>query len=143
MNATIGSRSRRLVFATVVVMVGAAGVVQSALATPVITATPSSFGSGQTVTVAGTGFAADQVVNVWFDGNGNTVQDSSEPSDSRTATAAGVFSGASFVAKGYEGSYFVRAGTPADNAFSDVHIGSCWFNDCFINGQDTICLLGN
>jgi hypothetical protein len=111
-------------------------------ASPSITVTPYRFGSGQTVDVSGTGFAADAVVNVWFDGNGNLLQDNNEPSDLVQADASGAFAGATFVVKASAGSYFVRAGTPAV-AFGEVQIGSCLFQICTIDGHQTVCILGN
>src|ERR1700704_1343494 len=82
-------------------------------ASPSITVTPHRFGSGQTVVVSGSGFAADELVSVWFDANGNVLQDNNEPSDVVQADGAGAFAGATFVVKASAGSYFVRAGTPA------------------------------
>jgi hypothetical protein len=133
---------KRLAVVCVAVFAGVGGLADVAAAAGSITAAPTSFGSGQTVTVTGTGFAAGETVNVWFDGDGDVLQGSSEPSAVAVADSSGAF-GASLVVKGSPGGYFVRAGTPAAVALSAVTIGTCWFQECFIDDQQFICILGN
>lgn len=136
-------RSMRLVLVSFAVFVGAAGGAQRALAAvPLINAAPTSFGSGQTVDLIGTGFDPNASVNVWFDANRDTHQGSNEQSIVAHTDASGDFSNVKLVVKGTPGKYFIRAGADPGVALTEVTIGTCWFQDCFINGQDTICILG-
>jgi hypothetical protein len=139
-------RRVRLLLLTVALYAIAGAPVHAAAAatgSPSITADPQTFGSGQIVSVKGQGFAPGQTVHIWYDGNGNVVQDPDEPSTVSTADAAGFFSGAQFTLHGPPQEAFIRAGTPAAVAQFSITVGSCWMNDCFINGNDTICILGN
>ena len=126
----------------VVLFAGAGALAPGALAAPAITATPNSFGSGQTVVVDGTGFAAGQDVNVWFDGNNDVLQGTDEPSAVAHADSSGAFSGVSLVVRASEGGYFIRAGSPAV-ALAHVALGSCLFQICVVNGNQTVCMIGN
>jgi hypothetical protein len=109
-----------------------------------ITATPGSFGSGQHVTVTGTGFTPGTNVTVWFDQNNNSGPDAGEPSVS-VPTADGTFTTplGSLQVKAPPGDYFMRAMQGSVIVSAPVHIDSCWFQDCFIDGADTICVIGN
>lgn len=111
-------------------------------ASPSISVTPLKFGSGQTVVVTGTGFASGEMVSVWFDGNGNVLQDPNEPAVVVQADPSGAFTGATFVVKASKGTYFIRAGTPAV-AFAAVQLGSCLFQICVVDGHQTVCIVGN
>jgi hypothetical protein len=104
---------------------------------------PYRFGSGTTLTVTGAGFAPGAPVNVWFDRNNNSALDAGEAATSTTASASGAFS-ATVKASALPGDYFVRAG-PSTTATTStaVQIATCWFQECFIDGADTICILGN
>jgi hypothetical protein len=125
-------------FATLAVGLAAAVNAATALAAPGITATPDSFGSGQTVTVDGAGFAPSVSVGVWFDANDNVLQDSNEPSAVAQTDSSGAFSGVTLLVKSSPGQHFIRAGNPAV-ARASVSIGTCWFMDegCFIDGRQT------
>lgn len=124
----------------VVVLAGAIGV--GAAVAQSLTVAPTSFGSGQTITISGTGFSAGGAVTVWFDSDGDNVLDAGEPSTAVTANGSGAFSGATLVAKGSPGTYRVQAGNPAV-ASASVTIGTCWFQECTINGAVTVCIIGN
>lgn len=108
-----------------------------------IAVSTSRFGSGSTVTVTGSGFSHSAQINVWFDSNDDATLDSGDTSASVNTAADGSFS-TQLVAKGQPGLYRFDAG-PASTATAStaVDIGSCWFQDCFINGADTICFVGN
>ena len=65
----LGRRPNGVLFLAVVVLAGAIGV-GGAFAQS-LTVDKMSFGSGQTITVSGTGFAPGVAVRVWFDSNGD------------------------------------------------------------------------
>ena len=123
------------------------GVAAPALAsTPSISATPSSFGSGQNVVVSGDGFAPNVSVSVWFDGNGNGSLDSGEPSTSMTTTGSGSFVAPSITVLASPGQWTIRAEDVSANiASTQISVGSCWIQDlgCTINGAQWICIVGD
>jgi hypothetical protein len=123
--------------------IGTTGVASTPV-TIMLGASPSHFGSGQHVTVTGYGFSPGTSVNVWFDKNHNSILDQDDPQVSVPTDQAGAFT-TSLVVSGDPGDYFIDAGpSTAAIASSPVHIDSCWFNDeCFINGLNVLCLIGN
>ena len=54
-----------------------------------IALSPVSGPAGTSVTITGSGFAANTTGNIWFDSNGNSVIDAGEPATSVTTTAGG------------------------------------------------------
>lgn len=114
--------------------------------TPVVvdlSAEPYRVGSGSTITITGVGFSPSASLNVWFDTNSNSILDAGEPTASVVTAADGSFS-TPIKVLGQPGSYLVGAG-PSTSALaaSAMDIGTCWFQDCFIDGRDTICIFGN
>ena len=147
-SGVIGVRARRsvrLLLVTAAVFAGAGGYAQQAFAATQIHATPRVFGSGQKVLISGEGFAPFEVINVWYDGNDNGTQELNEPATVATADAQGNFSAPTITLHGPPQHHGFRAGSevPPDLAETMITIGSCWFNDCMINGRDTVCLIGN
>ena len=111
-------------------------------------ATPDRIGGGSTVTVTGFGFPPGANVNVWIDANSNKVLDSGETTLSQIADPGGAFSvvfpSAAGGVNGSPGTVFIDASTSTTaSATTSVDIGTCWFQDCIIDGADTICLMGN
>jgi len=76
---------------------------------PSITATPSTFGDGTTVTVSGSGFTGGMNVRVWFDTNGNGVPDFGEPLVHVKASSGGTFSTSLPVSGVPDGAYRIYA----------------------------------
>jgi hypothetical protein len=102
----------------------------------------SKFGSGSTLTVTGFAFPANSGVHVWFDKNSAGIFSSAMASVSPSTDSAGAFS-VPFALTASPGDYFLHSGASSSADFSvPVHIGSCWFQDCYINGADTLCLIG-
>jgi len=103
----------------------------------------SQFGSGNKVTVTGYAFPPSSNVNVWYDQNADGALVAGDVSTSPATDAQGAFS-TSFVVSGNPGSYFIHAGPSLSPTQTiPVKIGTCNFQDCTINGADTICLIGN
>jgi MBG domain (YGX type) len=103
----------------------------------------STFGSGTTVSVTGIGFAAGSNVNVWYDSDPNGALAGAMGSKSDSANSTGAVS-IPLKVNGNPGDYFIHAGASNTAQYSiKVNIGTCWFQDCSIDGADTICLLGN
>jgi len=102
----------------------------------------STFGSGTTVSVTGFGFAPGTVF-VWYDRNPTGPLGGSVGSTFSVADANGAFS-SSLPVKGDPGDYFIHAGssTMAEHSLK-VNIGTCWLQECTIDGATTICLLGH
>lgn len=120
---------------------GTTGEVSTSI-TVAMTTEPFRFGAGTTLTVTGASLAPNTTLNVWFDRNRNSTLDAGEATTSTTTSASGAFS-ATVIASALPGGYFVRAGpSTAATVSTAVEISSCWFQECFINGADTICLLG-
>ena len=103
----------------------------------------STFGSGTTVTVTGIGFTSGSNVNVWYDADPNgalagAMGSKSDPADSNGAVSIPL------KVNGNPADYFIHASESSTPQYSvKVNIGTCWFQDCTIDGADTICLLGN
>jgi hypothetical protein len=136
-------RAKGLVFLAVVVFAGAIGV-DDAFAQS-LTVDHRSFGSGQTITVSGTGFPPGVAVRVWFDSNGDSVLNPGESSNIAGVNVRGAFSGATLLAVGNPGAYSVRAGPVGSPpiAATTVTVASCWWQECTINGAVTVCIIGN
>jgi len=103
----------------------------------------SRFGSGTHVAVTGYGFPSNASVNVWFDNipagilvAGDTL--ASPPTDQNGAFSATLLVAAS------PGTYYIHAspGTVPSSSIPVV-IGTCWFQECIIDGADTLCFIGN
>lgn len=121
---------------------GTTGIAQAPI-TVTMGLSSSKFGSGNSVTITGYGFPASGSVNVWYDQDPNGRLASGDVSASPATDSQGAFS-TSLIVSGNPGDYFVHVGpTSAATATLPVNIGTCWFQDCTINGADTICLLGN
>jgi len=108
-----------------------------------LSASPIRFGSGSTITVTGFGFAPGSSLNVWWDTNNDTTLDSNDTSVSVTTGPLGNFS-TPIKSLGSPGAHHFNAG-PGSSATAAAlgDIGTCWFQDCFIDGADTICIVGN
>lgn len=121
---------------------GTTGVAQTQL-TITFGVSHSQFGSGSTLQVTGYGFQPNAVANVWYDADPNGPLSGASASASPSTDANGAFS-ASLLVKGNPGNYYIHAGaSTSPTATLLVNIGTCWFQDCFIDGADTICLVGN
>jgi hypothetical protein len=108
-----------------------------------LSANPPRFGSGSTITVTGSGFTPSSSLNVWFDTNNDATLDSSDTSVSVTTDPQGNFS-TPIKSLGNPGTYRFNAGpSTTATAGAAADIGTCWFQDCFIDGADTICIFGN
>ena len=120
---------------------GTTGIAQAAL-TITMGLSSSKFGGGNSVTVTGFGFPASGNVNVWYDRDPNGSLVSGDVSKSASTDSNGAFS-TSLIVNGDPGNYFMHVG-PGSSPTSTlpVAIGTCWFQDCTINGADTICLVG-
>lgn len=107
---------------------------------------PTKFGSGTTVTVTGYGsqiFPPNASVTVWFDANNNSILDAGETSVSANTNGDGGFT-APLLVKGAPGKYSVAAKPPASAAVTlPMEIDTCWFQECYIDNADTVCLLGH
>ena len=97
----LGRRPNGVLFLAVVVLAGAIGV-GGAFAQS-LTVDKMSFGSGQTITVSGTGFAPGVAVRVWFDSNGDSVLNPGESSNIAGVNGRGAFSGATLLPVGNPG----------------------------------------
>jgi hypothetical protein len=142
------SPARRGVFAIVfAVLLGALVLspvrqASAAQVPPSVSVDRTEFGSGTTVTVTGANFDPSTAVTVWFDTNGNSIQNSGEPSASATTSTGGSFS-VKVLVKSAPGDYRMLASAPAVLASSGIiHVQSCWLDDCFIDDVDTVCILG-
>jgi hypothetical protein len=82
----------------------------SAIDPPSVVASPSSFTSGATVSVTGSGFAPGATLMVWLDINGNGQLDNGEPSVETSASSAGDFAVLLNVGAVPVGSYSIDAG---------------------------------
>jgi hypothetical protein len=139
----LGPRAKGVVFLVVVVLGGALAV-EGALAQS-LTVDHKRFGSGQTVTVSGTGFPPGASVTVWFDSDGNGVLNGGETPVMAGVDARGAFSGAKVLAVASPGDYALRAGLNGTSpiASTGVTIDTCWVQSCTIDGAETVCILGN
>jgi len=109
---------------------------------PSISVTPDEFGSGTHVHVVGANFTPVTAIDVWFDTNDDGVRDPAEPMAATTTSTSGTLA-VTFVVKSAPGYYHIVAGSPTPLAFSQiVKVQSCWFDDCFIDDVDTVCILG-
>lgn len=103
----------------------------------------TSFGSGNKVVVTGSGFPASVGVSVWYDQDPQGLLNHAIASVSATTGPTGAIS-TSIVVSGSPGSYFIHAGQNTTALVTTgVSIGTCWFQECTINGAVNICLLGN
>lgn len=118
---------------------------------PTLTPDPSTpgvvppFGSGQQVTVKGTGFPANSTVDVWIDPSANGVLGPGVLSSPSVPVAGdGTFATPPFQVFGTAGDYSVVALSGAVSASLGITIQSCFVadNGCRINGGTTICLVG-
>jgi hypothetical protein len=118
------------------------------VSTPVtiaMTTSPYKFGSGSTLVVTGAGFAPGSSVFVWFDSS-DAVTDSALDNGDITASAiidpSGAFS-TTIKINAPPGNYFMRAGPfTTATVSSAVQVATCLFQECVIDGVDTLCLTG-
>lgn len=131
-----------------------------AASTPVVinlSSAPSSMGSGTNVNITGFGFPAGSI-NVWLDAGSNNIDQAPDdmftgttPADDlagsdTTVTAVAGPSGAfstKMMINGDPHLYRIGAG-PSSHAIAStrINIGSCFLQECVINGVDTVCLGG-
>lgn len=103
----------------------------------------SKFGSGTHVKVTGFGFTTSPAVNVWFDGLPDGTLAAGDTTTSAPTDTNGAFSTSLLVAAA-PGTYYIHAGpSSTPTASIPVTIGSCWFQECIIDGADTLCFMGN
>jgi hypothetical protein len=111
----------------------------------------SHFGSGTHPNVTGYHFPANININVWYDNQPNGQLAAGDTSVTAATDQNGAFSTGSklqlskFQVSGAPGDYYVHAGPSTTPLFTaPIHIDSCWSVDgCFIDGVNTICILGN
>jgi hypothetical protein len=103
----------------------------------------SKFGSGTHVAVTGYGFPPSSSVNVWFDGSLDGTLAGGDTQASPPTDPNGAFSTTLLVAAS-PGTYYIHAGPGAIPTSSiKIDIGTCWFQECIIDGADTLCFIGN
>ncbi len=121
--------------------------VASAQLTISFSVVPSQFGSGEFPAVSGGGLTPGESVTVWFDkdNDNDSSPSSGDPSQNVTVGSDGTFSTTALGVFASPGDYSIRAVPSGGGSTTSapVHIDSCWFQECIINKQDTICLLGN
>ena len=122
---------------------GTTGVAQAAL-TVKLGVSHSKFGSGTTVAVTGFGFSPNTPVNVWYDNNLNGVFNGGNTSASPSTDANGAFA-TDLLVNGHPGNYFIHAADTSTAAtFSiPVNIASCMFQECMIDDDQYICVIGD
>jgi hypothetical protein len=101
------------------------------------------FGSGTHVAVTGYGFPPSASVNVWYDSNLNGAFPGGGTPASPPTDQNGAFS-TTILVQASPGTYYIHAGpgtTPTASILLDV--GTCWFQECIIDGADTLCFIGN
>ena len=103
----------------------------------------SKFGSGTHVAVTGYGFPPSSSVNVWFDSSLNGTPVGGDTQASPPTDQNGAFS-TTLLMQASPGNYYIHAGPGATATASiPVAIGTCWFQECIIDGADTLCFIGN
>jgi hypothetical protein len=105
----------------------------------------SRFGSGTHVAVTGYGFPPNSSVNVWYDSDLNGVFAGGGASTTSDQNGAFSLSGSNkLLVQASPGKYFIHAGVGTiPSASIRVEVGSCWFQECIIDGADTLCFIGN
>jgi hypothetical protein len=103
----------------------------------------SKFGSGTHVAVTGYGFSPNTSVNVWFDSSLSGTLAGGDTQASPPTDQNGAFSATLLVAAS-PGTYYIHAspGTVPTSSIQ-IDVGTCWFQECIIDGADTLCFIGN
>lgn len=104
----------------------------------------SKFGGGTHVAVTGYGFSPNSTVNVWYDSDPFGVFTGGTTTASPTTDQNGAFS-STLQFNASPGRYFVHAtpGPTTPIVSIPVEVGTCWFQECIIDGADTLCFIGN
>lgn len=116
--------------------------VASAQVTITMGLSSSQFGSGEHLAVTGYGFSPDASINVWFDASLNGSFPGAGASAAPATDQNGAFS-TTLLVKASPGNYYIHAGAGIPSVSIPVTIGTCWFQECIIDGADTLCFIGN
>ena len=106
----------------------------------------SEFGSGTHVTVTGYGFPPNASVNVWYDSNLNGAFPGAGATPPLATDQNGAFSTGQqpLQVNASPGTYYIHASpSMVPTSSIPIRIGTCWFQECIIDGADTLCFIGS